>query len=222
MSAPDYVIYTDGSFRMPGDHTPAVVSKVTFGSWSAILLKDDVIINQLTGCEWNTSINRMELTAIIKAVADLPAGSVINIYSDSKYCVNSINVWITMWERSNWITAGTGQPVLNRDLMEQIYALKSRHNIFAYHVKGHSGDKYNEMADQLAQSLTIQMAAGKLLPTGMTLQSPPMEGPIKIERPPPQHTFNKYAQQNNRFRRSMTAGKSGGTFPKGKPQSRPF
>ncbi len=165
--AQTYEIYTDGSFRV------SRCGKHRYGAWAAVVLQDDRVIREMSGFEWNTTINRMELMAIIKSLADLPDGSTVILYSDSTYSVNSVNFWIERWANNNWKTAGD-KDVLNQDLMEKIRALKKKLRVSARWVKSHNTDmtdrntRYNTKVDAMAQALTIRMASGELVESGKT------------------------------------------------------
>ncbi len=133
-------IYTDGACR--GNPGP--------GGWGVLLEYGD---NQRTmhGGEDPTTNNRMELTAVIKALAALKFPCQIELYTDSKYVIQGITEWLENWKKRNWLTASK-KPVQNVDLWQQLDSLvnDSEHKINWHWVKGHSGDPGNETADQLA------------------------------------------------------------------------
>lgn len=132
-------IYTDGACR--GNPGP--------GGWGA-LLRYKGKEKTFHGGEANTTNNRMELTAVIKALEALNrTGCQIRIYSDSKYVLNGINEWIANWKKRGWKTAAK-KPVLNAELWQQLDALVAQHDIEWQWVKGHSGHPGNERADALA------------------------------------------------------------------------
>lgn len=92
----------------------------------------------------------MELTAIIKALESVKTNThPIELYTDSKYALDGINSWITNWKKNNWKTASK-QPVKNQELWKQLDELNQKFTITWHWVKGHSGDKYNELVDSLA------------------------------------------------------------------------
>jgi ribonuclease HI len=131
-------IYTDGACRgNPG-----------LGGWGASLEYGD---NQrhLYGGELNSTNNRMELTAVIKALEALKFNCQIELYTDSKYVLKGITEWLPNWKKRNWRTANK-KPVKNVDLWQELDALVLDHDINWHWVKGHSGDPGNEMADLLA------------------------------------------------------------------------
>lgn len=131
-------IYTDGACR--GNPGP--------GGWGALLQYGDKQ-KKLYGGEANTTNNRMELMAVIKALESLTRPCEIKVISDSKYVLQGITEWIINWKKRGWKTASK-KPVLNVDLWQQLDSLVGEHQIDWQWVKGHSGDPGNEMADQLA------------------------------------------------------------------------
>jgi ribonuclease HI len=95
--------------------------------------------------------NRMELRAVLEALADLPAGEAVEVVSDSRYVVDALSRWIHGWRRKGWRTAG-GDPVLNRDLIEAIDARGKELSVRYAWVRGHDGHAVNEVVDGLALS----------------------------------------------------------------------
>ena len=131
-------IYTDGACR--GNPGP--------GGWGAALEYDDNE-RHLYGGELDTTNNRMELTAVIKALEALKFNCQIEIYTDSKYVLQGITEWLANWKKRNWLTANK-KPVQNVDLWQELDALVAEHDINWHWVKGHSGHPGNDLADQLA------------------------------------------------------------------------
>ena len=143
-------IYTDGScLKNPGD-----------GGWAAIIIKNEES-KEMSGSERNTTNNRMEIVAAIKALKTFSEKSDIIIYTDSKYLMNGINDWINNWKKNNWKTSNK-KDVKNVDLWKIIDELNLKHNIEWNWVKGHSGNPGNEMADDLA-NLAISRKSEKLI-----------------------------------------------------------
>jgi len=105
------------------------------------------------GGEANTTNNRMELTAVIEALAALPAPSSVTLHLDSQYVRQGITAWIHNWKARGWVTAGK-TPVKNADLWRRLddLAHHSGHRIDWRWVKGHAGDAGNERADALANA----------------------------------------------------------------------
>lgn len=133
-------IYTDGGcWPNPGP-----------GGWGAILIDAQRGRQKhLSGNARDTTNSRMELTAAIEALRALKKPCDIVVWSDSKYVINGITIWVNGWIKKGWRTASK-QPVKNQDLWQALYAEIQRHDITWKWVKGHSGHPYNEKADELA------------------------------------------------------------------------
>jgi len=95
--------------------------------------------------------NRMELRAVLEALHDLPAGEHVEVVSDSRYVIDALTRWIHGWRRKGWKTA-TGDPVLNRDLIEALDHRAQELTVRYTWVRGHDGHAVNEVVDALAQS----------------------------------------------------------------------
>ena len=135
-----YKIYTDGACS--GNPGP--------GGWAAIILENDQVEDMISGNEKNTTNNQMELMAPIKAIQKFKKKSEISIFTDSTYVKEGITVWIKKWEKNGWKTASK-KPVKNKELWKKLKILSLKHNIKWNWVKGHAQDKYNNLADDLAQ-----------------------------------------------------------------------
>ena len=96
-----------------------------------------------------TTNNRMELLAVIEALNSLKEPCDIHLYSDSQYMKNGITQWIFNWKINNW-KASSGKPVKNQDLWQQLDALAPQISLEWMWVKGHAGNRYNELCDTLA------------------------------------------------------------------------
>ena len=131
-------IYTDGACR--GNPGP--------GGWAATLSFDDAE-KELSGAEAMTTNNRMELTAVIRALEALRRPVRAKIYTDSEYVRRGIMEWIRSWKARDWRTADR-KPVKNRDLWERLDELAALHAIEWHWVRGHSGIPGNERVDWLA------------------------------------------------------------------------
>jgi len=101
------------------------------------------------GGEAETTNNRMELTAAIRALTALKGPSRVILYTDSKYVMDGINDWMPNWKKRGWKTAAK-KPVKNKDLWQALDAAATRHDIVWRWVKGHDGNPGNEAADALA------------------------------------------------------------------------
>lgn len=142
------MIYTDGSCS--GNPGP--------GGYGAILIYNGTE-KEISGGEENTTNNRMELLAPIRALQLLNEPCSVDLYSDSAYVVNSfLNGWIYSWARNGW-RKKDGE-LKNVDLLQELYALCGKHNVTWHKVKGHSDNPYNNRCDELAVSETEKIKKG--------------------------------------------------------------
>ncbi len=132
------VIYTDGACK--GNPGP--------GGWGALLRAGDREM-ELYGGEPHTTNNRMELTAVIRALESLRRDCAVAIYTDSQYVKNGIETWIHAWKRNGWKTADR-KPVKNAELWRELDTLVARHRVSWHWVKGHADNEGNLRADELA------------------------------------------------------------------------
>lgn len=138
-------IYTDGACKYnPGP-----------GGWAYIILEDDNIIKQSSAHVANTTNNRMEMTAVLEALKYIDTNMLkhYEIFVDSKYVHDGITLWIKKWEKNNWKTS-TNKDVLNQDLWKELdfFNKKLKEYIKWSWVKGHSGNKNNDIVDKLARN----------------------------------------------------------------------
>lgn len=131
-------IYADGACR--GNPGP--------GGWGA-WLRCGEHERELFGGEQMTTNNRMELTAVIEALATLQRRCSVTVYTDSAYVKDGITSWIRCWKARGWLTAD-GRPVKNVELWQRLDALNAAHDVTWRWVKGHAGNPGNERADRLA------------------------------------------------------------------------
>lgn len=132
-------IYTDGACS--GNPGP--------GGWGAIL-EYRGLEREISGFEAETTNNRMELKAAVKALEQLKEPCAVTLYSDSAYLVNAFQQhWLEGWLRRGWVTSKK-EPVLNRDLWERLLAAGEKHDITWVKVKGHSDNEKNNRCDALA------------------------------------------------------------------------
>ncbi len=131
-------IYTDGGCR--GNPGP--------GGWGVVLQAGSAE-KELWGGEANTTNNRMELTAVIRALGALTRPASVQIHTDSQYVQKGISQWIHNWKRNGWKTADK-KPVKNADLWQELDRISQQHRITWLWVKGHAGHPGNERADTLA------------------------------------------------------------------------
>ena len=132
-------IYTDGACS--GNPGP--------GGWGAILeyMGHE---KELSGGEQNTTNNRMELTAVIKALQALKEPCTVELYSDSKYVLDALQKgWAVSWRKKGWIKSDK-KPALNPDLWETLLNLVEQHDVRYHWVKGHAANPKNNRCDELA------------------------------------------------------------------------
>jgi len=131
-------MFTDGACRgNPGK-----------GGWG-VLLRYGEVEKTLHGGDYETTNNKMELMAVIQGIEALKKPSTVTITTDSKYVLGGITEWLPNWKRRNWKTANK-KPVQNIKLWQKLDQLVAGHEIEWLWVKGHSGHRENEIADQLA------------------------------------------------------------------------
>ena len=148
-------VYSDGGCSGnpgPGGWGYVIVEGECDHSGSAV---DPSCEHQGSGGERNTTNNRMELTAVIKALGSIESSPQwknlhVQVYTDSQYVQKGITQWITGWKRNGWLTASKDQ-VKYKDLWMQLDELVSRLSVEWKWVKGHAGIHYNEVCDQLTQ-----------------------------------------------------------------------
>ena len=132
-------IFTDGACS--GNPGP--------GGYGA-LLRCDQETKEISGCEQNTTNNRMEMMAVIRGAEALKHGCSVDIHTDSTYVMKGMTEWVEGWKARGWRTASR-QPVKNVDLWQRLEKVLDRHEVKWYWVKGHSGIAENERADELAR-----------------------------------------------------------------------
>lgn len=120
------------------------------GGWGA-LLRFGEHEKELSGGDFQTTNNRMELAAAIEALNALREACTVELYTDSQYVKGGMTGWIEGWKRNGWRTSSK-KPVKNVELWMALDAAVSRHQINWYWVKGHAGHAENERADELARA----------------------------------------------------------------------
>lgn len=132
------IIYTDGACS--GNPGP--------GGWGSVLMYKGHR-RELSGGETDTTNNRMEMMAVIKALETLKRPCNITLHTDSTYVMKGMTEWLEGWKKRNWRTAGK-KPVKNVDLWQRLETAIDAHQVKWVWVKGHSGVPENERADFLA------------------------------------------------------------------------
>ena len=132
-------IYTDGScLSNPGN-----------GGWAAIINNDGDIL-KISGSEKDTTNNKMELMAPIRALQKISKHEQVEIYTDSKYVKLGITEWVHKWMKNRWLTSKK-EPVKNKELWIELYNLTKSFKINWIWVKAHAGNQLNEEVDLLAK-----------------------------------------------------------------------
>ncbi len=137
--AKQVIAYTDGACS--GNPGP--------GGWGAVL-EWNGRERELSGGEAETTNNRMELMAAIRALEALKRSCPVKIVTDSEYVMKGITEWMDAWKARGWRTAGK-KPVKNRELWERLDKQIQRHDVTWQWVRGHTGHEGNERADRLAR-----------------------------------------------------------------------
>lgn len=137
----EVIIYTDGACS--GNPGP--------GGWGTILMYKDTK-KEISGGNPDTTNNIMEITAVIEGLKLLKEPCEVQIYSDSAYVVNAFNQhWIENWIKKNWQNSKK-EPVKNKELWLELYALVKQHEVKFIKVKGHSDNEFNNRCDELARN----------------------------------------------------------------------
>jgi len=137
-------IYSDGACKgNPGA-----------GGWGALLISGGHR-KEICGGEPDTTNNRMEMMAVIRALESLKRPSTVQVHTDSQYVQKGISEWMSGWKKRGWRTAD-GKPVKNQDLWQELDALSRKHRIEWNWVRGHAGHPENERADALANQGVLQ------------------------------------------------------------------
>ena len=136
-------IFTDGACS--GNPGP--------GGWGAILQFAETV-KELSGGDTNTTNNRMELMAAIRALETLTRPTSVDLYTDSIYVRDGITKWIHGWKKNGWKNSSK-KPVKNEDLWRRLEEVANSHIVQWHWIKGHAGHRQNERADTLAREATI-------------------------------------------------------------------
>lgn len=136
-------IFTDGACK--GNPGP--------GGWG-VLLRMGQHEKELSGGEAETTNNRMEMTAVIKALNALIEPCEVTLHTDSRYVIDGITKWVHGWKKKGWINASK-QPVRNADLWHELIEAELRHTVTWKWVRGHAGHVENERVDKLASDAAL-------------------------------------------------------------------
>ena len=168
-------IHTDGScLGNPGA-----------GGWAALIVDDAGGREEIFGGEAHTTNNRMELTAAIRALEKIPAGTRVELFTDSSYLKNAFTQgWLANWKRNGW-RQGT---VRNQDLWRELDALVAARAVKFNWVKGHAGNYFNERCDALARTTAAKFQRGEFKDSSPPKVEPPrrLSTPQKISSKPVQ------------------------------------
>ena len=136
------VIFTDGG----------CIGNPGVGGWAFVLVDGSSVRYSASGNEKSTTNNRMELTAVTKALEYCLGAGIkeVSINTDSQYVKNGINTWIHNWKRNGWKTASK-DPVKNKEYWVRLDELNSALSVEWKWVKGHAGIDHNELCDQLVK-----------------------------------------------------------------------
>ncbi len=139
-------VYTDGACSgNPGN-----------GGWGAILMYGK-IKKEMSGAEKDTTNNRMELTAVIRALQALKESCDVDLYSDSAYVVNAfLQGWVINWKNNGW-KGSDKKTVKNLDLWLELVQLTAMHNVNFIKVKGHADNEFNNRCDELATGAILTL-----------------------------------------------------------------
>ena len=133
------ILYTDGACS--GNPGP--------GGWGAIL-EYMGHKREMSGGEWETTNNRMELTAVIEGLKALNQSCIVELYSDSKYVIDALEKgWAKSWRAKGWIKSDK-KPALNPDLWGELLDLTEKHQMRYHWVKGHADNPMNNRCDEMA------------------------------------------------------------------------
>ena len=141
-------IFTDGACK--GNPGP--------GGWG-VLLRMGHHERELVGGEPHTTNNRMEMTAVIRALNALIEPCDVTLHTDSRYVIDGITKWVGGWKKRGWVNASK-QPVKNADLWHDLIEAVARHKVTWEWVKGHSGHPENERVDRIASDEAERQARG--------------------------------------------------------------
>ncbi|KMO18992.1 ribonuclease HI [Methylobacterium platani] len=183
------------------------------GGWGVVIQAPDGTV-ELCGGDPQSTNNRMELTAAIRALEHFPEGAAIEMRCDSQYVVKSVTEWIRGWKLKGWRT--TTGPVKNVELMQRLDELAARRDVRWVWVKGHAGEAGNERADRLAaqgrrQGLGLPPRAD--IAPARAPAAPPAAAPAPTALPEPAPRGTSIPVEGGLGLRLARAAKQAGTTP---------
>lgn len=148
MANKELIVFTDGGCS--GNPGP--------GGWAYVIVNPGAtppLLAKKWGAEPLTTNNRMELAAAVEALRDIkgrlaPPPGAITVFTDSQYVQKGISLWVNSWKRNGWRTSAK-EPVKNQDLWQALDAFSTELRVRWSWVKGHAGNEYNELCDQMTQ-----------------------------------------------------------------------
>lgn len=169
-----YTVFTDGG----ADPNPGP------GGWGAVLLPPgDGESREISGGHPDTTNNRMELTAAIRALEEIPEGVGVELYTDSRYLQQGVTRWLPGWIARGW--KRKGGEIQNLDLWKRLAELEERHDVNFHWLKGHAGHEHNERADRLAtEEIRRQKSLGAGAAGDVESESPDARVFLKISGAP--------------------------------------
>lgn len=159
MTSHTHSVYTDGACA-PSNPGPC--------GWGAALIHhESKVVTEHYGFIGHGTNQIAEIMAAVSGLLLVPAGTVIELVSDSKYVLSGLKEWRAGWERNGWRNAKK-EPVANMALWKQLFAAADERHVSVRWVKGHNGDKYNELADAMAnRSLATKSKSVNSLPSAL-------------------------------------------------------
>lgn len=146
-----YIAYSDGACK--GNPGPA--------AWGIVVLNEELGLHRESGGYIGIATNQVaELQAAIEALSRTPAGCIVTLISDSQYVLKGISEWRAGWERSGFVNSKK-EPVANQQYWKTLFALVDQRKVTVQWVKGHSGNKYNERCDAMANEVLVMAAMAR-------------------------------------------------------------
>lgn len=141
------LIYTDGGCD---------IKKNGLGAWAYVMIAPGAEPVEMSQALVGTTNNQMELRAVIEALKAAIIGDPITVVSDSEYVIKGVTSWSRNWVRNGWLNS-SGRPVVNQPLWEELLELYKVHDVTFRHVRGHTGDEFNERCDELCTARMIEL-----------------------------------------------------------------